>query len=104
MPAVTLRQRFRYWFDNTMAKGTVALVGWLAIASLAMGVAGGLLLWSFPASSNDHQGLVASVWQSVLHSLDPGTVAGDTGHWWFIAIAFGITVGGILIVTALIGV
>jgi hypothetical protein len=30
--------------------------------------------------------------------MDPGTVAGDTGHWWYIAIAFLITIGGIMIV------
>src|SRR5690606_28119392 len=36
--------------------------------------------------------------------LDPGTVGGDdTRHWWFTAIGFAITIAGILIVTALIG-
>ena len=30
MDGVTLRQRLRYEFDNTMSRGTGALVGWLA--------------------------------------------------------------------------
>lgn len=107
MTAITLRQRFRYWFDNTMSKGTPSLVRWLAFASLVMVVTGGSLVWSLdptPGSGQPRRGFLGSVWQSVLHSLDPGTVAGDTGHWWFVAIAFAITIGGILIVTALIGV
>jgi hypothetical protein len=89
-----------------MSRGTPALVGWLALASLTIVVVGGLLAWLLnprPTSGEPH-GLGASLWQSVLHSLDPGTVAGDTGHWWYIVIAFGVTVGGIMVVTAFIGV
>lgn len=106
MATVTLRRRFRYWFDRTMSKGTSALVGWLALASLAMVFVGGLLAWLLNPhpTPGEPKGLPAALWQSVLHALDPGTVAGDSGHWWYLAIAFGITIGGILIVTALIGV
>ncbi len=106
MAATTLRQRLRYWFDNTMSKGTPALVTWLALASLTVVVMGGLLVWLLdPApQEGDQRGLFGSMWQSVLHALDPGTVAGDSGHWWFVAIGFAITIGGILIVTAFIGV
>ncbi len=25
------RDRFRYWFDNTMSRGTPALIGWLGL-------------------------------------------------------------------------
>ncbi len=31
-----LRTRLRYWFDNTMSRGTPSLIGWLAIASVAL--------------------------------------------------------------------
>jgi hypothetical protein len=107
MPTVTLRRRLRYWFDRTMSRGTSALVGWLALASLAVVLIGGVLAWLLdptPQGENKPRGLGSALWQGVLHALDPGTVAGDTGHWWYIAIAFGITIGGILIVTAFIGV
>ncbi|GAA4204154.1 CASTOR/POLLUX-related putative ion channel [Actinocatenispora rupis] len=94
-----------------MSKGTPALVGWLAIASLAVVLVGGVLAWTAERlvpekhpDENEPKGLLASLWQAVLHAMDPGTVAGDTGHWWYIAIAFLITIGGILIVTAFIGV
>src|SRR4051794_40055157 len=32
----TLRQRLRYRFDNTMSRGTPALVGWLAIVTVVL--------------------------------------------------------------------
>ena len=110
MPAITLRRRVRYWFDRTMSKGTPALVGWLAVASLAVVVVGGVLAWAVEllvnpdSTKGEPRGLLAALWQAVLHAMDPGTVAGDTGHWWYIAIAFAITIGGIMIVTAFIGV
>jgi voltage-gated potassium channel Kch len=107
MSANTLRRRVRYWFDNTMSKGTPALVAWLAAASLMIVLVGGTLAWLLDPTEPDGQqrGLLASWWQGVLHALDPGTVAGDTGnHWWYVAIAFAITIGGILIVTLFIGV
>src|SRR5688572_9498808 len=81
---VTFRRRLRYWFDNTMSKGTPALVGWLAFASMLVVVIGGLLVWLLDPVPEDgkQRGLLDSMWQSVLHALDPGTVAGDSGHWW----------------------
>src|SRR3954451_11553328 len=99
MPAVTLRRRFRYWFDKTMSEGTSALVAWLGLASVAVVVAGGLLLWLIdpsPADAEPHE-FLPSVWHAVLHALDPGTVAGDTGHWYYVAVGFLITIGGIFI-------
>ncbi len=33
---VRLRDRARYWFDNTMSRGTISLIGWLAVASAAL--------------------------------------------------------------------
>ena len=106
MASATLRRKSRYWFDNTMAKGTPALVALLALASLTIVVIGASLMVLFdprPAEGPD-RGLIDSLWQSVLRALDPGTVAGDTGHWWYIAISFIVTIGGILVVTAFIGV
>ncbi|MFI5908103.1 hypothetical protein [Dactylosporangium sp. NPDC051541] len=106
MATATLRRRFRYWFDKTMSAGVSALVAWLGLASVAVVVAGGLLLWLIdrrPADGSE-RGFLDSVWQAVLHALDPGTVAGDGGHWYFVAVAFLITIGGIFIVTAFIGV
>lgn len=104
MATATLRQRARYWFDNTMSRGTPALVGWLAVVALAVVTLGAVLLWLVDPHRSGG-GFLGSVWQSVLHALDPGTVGGDdTSDWWFVAFGFVITLAGILIFTALIGV
>lgn len=104
MASATLRQRARYWFDNTMSRGTSALVGWLAVVALAVVAVGAVLLWLVDPHRAEG-GFLGSVWQSVLHALDPGTIGGDdTSDWWFVAFGFAITLAGILIFTALIGV
>ena len=36
MKKITLRNRLRYWFDNTMAKGPIALIGWLFLLSVVL--------------------------------------------------------------------
>jgi voltage-gated potassium channel Kch len=104
MANTTLRQRFRYWFDNTMAKGTPAMVAMLAVVALVVVAVGSILLWAVDTDKSDG-GFFSSVWQSVIHALDPGTVTGDdTSQWGFVVVAFVITLGGVLIFTALIGV
>ncbi|UGS37971.1 NAD-binding protein [Capillimicrobium parvum] len=39
-----------------------------------------------------------------MHALDPGTVAGDGGGWPFLAVMLAVTLGGLIVVSALIGV
>ncbi|MBA9002911.1 hypothetical protein [Thermomonospora cellulosilytica] len=36
MAPIRWRDRFRYWFDNTMSRGTPALIGWLGLASTGL--------------------------------------------------------------------
>lgn len=102
----TLRQRARYAFDNTMARGTPALVGWLAAVALAMIVVFTVivLIAGLGPKNGTHSGVVGGTFNSLLHALDPGTVAGDTGNWPFLVLMLLITVGGLFIVSALIGI
>ncbi|MFI5027437.1 MAG: hypothetical protein ACHQCF_00470 [Solirubrobacterales bacterium] len=103
----TPRQRLRYAFDNTMARGTPALVGWLALVTLvligvftAVVLIGGLA----PKEGSGRPGIVGQAFQSLLHALDPGTIAEDSGHWPFLLVMLLITLGGLFVVSALIGV
>src|SRR2546423_3785901 len=76
MANATLRRRVRYWFDNTMSRGTSALVMWLGLASVAVVAAGGVLVWLLdptPAGETRPRGFLASVWQAGLHLLGSGT-------------------------------
>jgi ion channel POLLUX/CASTOR len=104
----TVKQRLRYAFDNTMARGTLALVGWLGVATLALIAVFTAVVLVFdlaPANRPGPQGAVGQAFESLLHALDPGTIAGDPGgHWPFLVVMLLITLGGLFVVSALIGV
>jgi ion channel POLLUX/CASTOR len=104
----TLRQRLRYRFDNTMSRGTPALVGWLGVVTLivvALFTLVVLIAGLAPKDQNGNRpGVIGQGFKTMLHALDPGTVAGDAGKWPFLLTMFGITVAGLFVVSALIGV
>ncbi|GAA4155847.1 CASTOR/POLLUX-related putative ion channel [Actinomadura keratinilytica] len=105
MKRATTRERLRYWFDNTMAKGTPALIGWLGLASGALVLAvttAAVLLAPRDSAENGHWPGV--LWRSLLRTLDPGTMGGDEGSAPYLAMMLTVTVGGIFIVSSLIGV
>ena len=103
-----LRDRLQYGFDATMSRGTPALVAWLALATVVLVavftlivLAGGLA----PESDDGKRsGVVDQAFKTLLHALDPGTVAGDTGTWPFLLAMFAVTLAGLFVVSALIGV
>ncbi|HEX8073655.1 MAG TPA: hypothetical protein VF545_01610 [Thermoleophilaceae bacterium] len=107
MPKPTLRQRVRYAFDNTMARGTSALVLWLMAATAALIVVFTTVVLVFnlaPTESGKRPGTVRQLFDSLLHAIDPGTVAGDEGEWQFLLAMLLLTLCGLLIVSALIGI
>ncbi|MEU8763391.1 potassium transporter TrkA [Streptomyces sp. NPDC048659] len=100
-----LRARFRYWFDGTMDRGTPALISWLALASLLLiGVASTLVVLFTDTDAENNGGWAGVAWMSLLRTLDPGTMGGDTGGPVFLGLMLAVTIGGIFIVSALIGV
>ncbi len=101
----SFKQKLHYRFDNLMSSGPGALIGWLGIISLAMVILAGIII-SFAGLTQDEGsalGFVEAAWESLMRTLDPGTMGGDTG-WGFRFVMLGVTVGGIFIVSALIGV
>src|SRR5688572_28001354 len=102
MRRATLSQRLRYAFDNTMAAGPIALIGWLAILSFIL-----ILVFSIITLILDEapEGTTAPemMWQSLMRTLDAGTMGGDEG-WGFRILMLLVTLGGIFIVATLIGV
>ncbi|WP_405745643.1 potassium transporter TrkA [Streptomyces sp. NBC_01525] len=100
-----LRGRLRYWFDGTMDRGTPALIGWLGLASVMLIAAVTVLVVLFTNEDTEKNGgWPGVVWMSVLRTLDPGTMGGDTGGPVFLGLMLIVTIGGIFIVSALIGV
>lgn len=105
MDKPTFKQRFGYWFDNMMAKGTPAMIVLLALASFVLIFVAGtvLVLFGIRPAGETELGLGEAIWASLMRTLDPGTMGGDLGAGFRIVMLV-VTVGGIFIVSALIGV
>lgn len=100
-----LRIRLHYIFDNIMSGGVIAVIGWLALISFAFIILAASII-AFTGVTQDEgrrYGFLEAAWLSLLRTLDPGTMGGDTG-WEFRIIMLLVTLGGIFIVSTLIGI
>jgi len=97
-----LRERARYRFDRFMERGTIALISGLFVLSLAIivGVAAILVV----VRGDDGRDLPQLLWMSLLRTLDPGTMGGDQGSPGFVLGMLAVTLGGIFVISALIGI
>ncbi|PLW91856.1 MAG: potassium transporter TrkA [Marinilabiliales bacterium] len=105
MSKTTFKDRFKYTFDNLMSKGPGAIIAWLGIATLLLVLISAIfvaIIGILPAES-EGMNFIEALWQSLMRSIDPGTVCGDEG-WAFRILMLIITIGGIFIVSALIGI
>ncbi|MBX3309820.1 MAG: NAD-binding protein [Cryobacterium sp.] len=103
-----LRERFRYWFDNVMAKGTIAVMGLLGLATavfIALVALVVIIFGLFPIADGheDTQSFFELLWGNLMRTLDPGTMGGDQG-WGFRAAMLVVTIGGLIMVASLIGI
>lgn len=103
--SASLRDRFRYWFDNVMARGTIAVMGLLALATLAFVIVVALIvvLFGFFPQGEHSLTFFEVLWGNLMRTLDPGTMGGDEG-WSFRAAMLVVTIGGLIIVASLIGI
>jgi ion channel POLLUX/CASTOR len=97
-----LRERLRYRFDRTMSRGTPALIGWLGLTSVLLIALVGGLVWLLAGDEITEHG--NPWWLSLLRTLDPGTMGADQGKPIYLALMLAVTLGGIFIVSALVGV
>jgi len=102
----TLNQRLRYRFDNLMSRGTPALIGMLFVLSLTIVLIAGLVISLAGFVQDGESGKLSfaeAAWESLMRTLDSGTMGGDTGTGFRLVMLF-VTLGGIFIVSALVGV
>ncbi len=99
------KAKLSYKFDNLMSRGTGAMIGLLGILSLFIVIIAGFVFWGFAIApaEGEPMGLAEGFWQSLMRTMDAGTVAGDSG-WIFRLVAIIITLGGIFILSTLIGI
>jgi len=104
-PRFSLGERLRYRFDNTLTRGAFGLIAWLGVACMALIGLIAVVIALFGIRGNDGEtlGFVEGFWQSLVRVLDPGTMGGDEGWAWRVA-ALTVTLGGVLVFAALIGV
>jgi ion channel POLLUX/CASTOR len=104
-PQYPFRERARYWFDNTLSRGPIALIGWLALASVVVIAIAAIIVVIFgiaPAGENQ-PGFFEAAWMSLMRTLDAGTMGGDAG-WGFRFVMFAVTLGGVFVISTLIGI
>jgi len=102
---IRFSSKLRYWFDQTMAAGTGALIGWLAIISLIIVVffAAIITIAGITQQGGEALSFAEAAWESLMRTMDAGTVGGDTG-WTFRLIMLLVTLAGIFVFSTLIGV
>jgi len=99
------RERLRYQFDKSMAAGPIALIGWLTVISLIIIILAGafLSLTEIAPTGGESVSFIEGAWESLMRTMDAGTMGGDLG-WGFRGVSLFVTVCGIFVFSALIGV
>ncbi len=102
----TLREKIRYYFENTMSAGPIGVIKWLGIVSAAAVLLLGLVILIFGISSSTDDGaeplgFIEGTWKSLMATLDPGTMGGDDG-WEFRIVRLLATLVGIFVISILI--
>ena len=103
MKSPTFKQRFQYWFDNYMSRGTGALITALFVLSAAIIFVIAALV-KITGSAPNNESIFELAWMGLLRTLDSGTMGGDTGSFFFLLMMLVVTFGGIFVVSALIGI
>ncbi len=102
MKKVTLVARLRYAFDNTMSRGAVGLILWLAALSAAL-VIGVSLVISF-LDDDPNRDLPAILWDIFYQTFTPNPVDPKAGSPVFLAGMLLATLASLLLVSIFIGI
>jgi voltage-gated potassium channel Kch len=106
-PKSDLGDKLRYRFDNSMSRGTPALIAWLTVATVVLIVVFSVFttVFALRPPSDAPDGFLHEMFYSLLHALDPGTIGGDDPtSWRFVLTMLALTIAGLFVVSALIGI
>ncbi|MCW5876135.1 MAG: NAD-binding protein [Anaerolineales bacterium] len=104
----TIGDRFRYHFDNLMARGTPAMIGMLFVASMVIVLLAAAII-SFAGIVQDSEAgqltFAEASWDSLIRTLglDADTVGRHSGAGYRTVMLL-VSLGGVFIVSALVGV
>jgi len=109
----TFKNYFRYKFDNLMSKGTLAPISLLFIISFIVILIIAFLIYVFGLvpdakilglSDSKNYNYFDLVWITILRALDGGVISEDPIDLWFLFFMFLSTLGGIFLISTLIGI
>jgi voltage-gated potassium channel Kch len=104
MKKPSLRQRFRYWFDGVMARGTGALLGVLALATALVIVIDAVVVFFLNrGSGGDRPTMAQAIWDNTIRILGTDDVAGSSTFALRVAMIV-IAFVGVFVVANLIGI
>ncbi|MEI8133021.1 MAG: hypothetical protein WCG34_11360, partial [Leptolinea sp.] len=105
MSEPTLQEKLRYRFDNFMSRGTISLILGLALLSVVIItiISVVVVIIGIAPGDGDKISFIEAFWLSMMRTLDAGTMGGDTG-WGFRLAMFVVTIGGVFVISTLIGV
>ena len=98
----TWKEKFQYRFDNIMSRGTVSLIAILFGITAIVVILAGVLAVLIDGVADGSVG--KSMWMSLMHAIDAGTLAGDDGNWVFLLLMTIVTICGLFITSMLIGI
>lgn len=107
MPRSNLITYLRYKFDNIMSRGVVTLVVGLFGLSVLFVAAIALLATLLNigvGNTTDHNSFLDLFWATLTHSLDGGVISVQSGTWQYILLMLVATIGGMILLSILIGV
>src|ERR1041385_339788 len=115
----SFRERMRYSFENTLSKGPIAIIGWLAVISILIVLISAIVitiahLLGNPNDTSKPPGFMEAAWQSLMRTMDSGNLANDGNDsdvhamtrmekWSIRGMMMLVTIGGIFILSTLIG-
>ena len=111
MNNVRWQDKLRYAFDNSISKGTGAMIMWLGVITVIVlaiiALIARLLLSKEDIQTSDVQdgagGFFYLMWMGLMRTLDTGTMGGDDGSKLFLLLMLAFTFAGVFIVSTLIG-
>lgn len=96
-------EKLKYTFDSMMSRGTSGLILWLGISTIVLAVIFSLIVLITRTAPED-QNFLEMTWMSFMRTLDPGTMGEDSGDIVFLLSMLCVTLGGIFIISTLIGI
>ncbi len=103
-----INQKIQYVFDNMMARGTQMMIGLLALFSVVIILVAAIIVSiggrHFTLVGFEGMSFFEALWMSLIHTLDAGTIGGATGWGFRIVMLILPTLGGVFIISTLIGI